>query len=70
MPWVCFTCDYDWQPDGARWMVSYKAGRSYLVKEIVAEAATKAGKAKRIIERPENAKGGRFKIPGRLLHPR
>ena len=68
MPWVCFTGNYDWQPDNARWMISYKAGSVQLVKQVVAELAIKAGKAK-LVERPHNAAGRRSKIQSRLLQP-
>lgn len=45
MPRIYFKKDFDWQPQGARWMIAYKAGRIYLVKRIVAEQAIREGKA-------------------------
>ena len=49
MPWICFTQNYDWQPPDARWMIAYKTGQIYLVKQAVAEKAIGAGKAKLVI---------------------
>jgi hypothetical protein len=51
MPWVRFTKNFDWQPPNVRWMVAYKAGGRYLVKQVVAEKAVKEGKAV-YVERP------------------
>ncbi len=68
MPWVCFTQNYDWQPPDARWMIAYKIGQIYLVKQAVAEKAIAAGKAK-LVERPHNASSRRSQVSHRLLHP-
>ena len=69
MPWVCFTANFDWQPANARWMIAYKAGQVLLVKQVVAQQAIAAGKAK-LVERPHhNAASRRSKIQSRLLQP-
>ena len=51
MPWVRFTCNFDWKPH-EKCMFSYRAGSVHLVKRIVADLAIKAGKAE-LVERPE-----------------
>lgn len=45
MPWVLFKENFDWQPEGARWMIAYRAGAIHLVKQAAAAAAIAAGKA-------------------------
>jgi len=52
MPWVRFNEKYDWQPQGARWMISYGKGATHLVKQEVADKAIKDGKAE-LVERPK-----------------
>lgn len=51
MPWVRFTDNFDWQPNGARWMMTFKAGQTRLVKQVIAQEAIRQGKGK-IVERP------------------
>lgn len=51
MPWVRFTEHFDWQPLGARWMQSYRAGAIHLVNSKCAEKAVEQGKAE-YVERP------------------
>lgn len=50
MPRVRFKKDFDWQPMDVNWMIAYKAGRIYLVKQVVAEQAIREGKAEMVTD--------------------
>lgn len=55
MPWVRFTADFPWHPRH-NVTVMYRAGETYLVKQVVADAARAKGAAE-ITKRAEKQDG-------------
>ena len=54
MPWVMFIKPHDYVVR-EKYIIAYKAGGQYLVKQVCAEDAIKKGKAV-LIERPEHVR--------------